>query len=108
MRGRRSFWGQDDNTFHPPWSWLEAPCLENLRHPFSPEDHGRGPHVDLSGGGYGRDLVEGPFHDGRKARIHLCLVPEEPLEVLHPFEVRDDYTAGVGEYVGADDDALWG
>ena len=37
--------------------------------------------------------------------VDLFLLPEEGLQVLHPFEVRDDDAARVGEYVRDDEHA---
>src|ERR1017187_3238703 len=54
------------------------------------------------------DRAEAIHHDFFEARVHQFLVPEKPLAVLHPFEVRDGDAAGIGQNVGNDKDLLVG
>ena len=40
------------------------------------------------------------FKDAVEFAHHLALVPEEALQILHPFEVGDDHAACIAENVG--------
>ena len=51
------------------------------------------------------DLLVAPGHHLAQPRVHLTGTPEVRLDVLHPFEVRDDNTAGIGEDVRQDEHA---
>src|SRR5450755_994622 len=50
-------------------------------------------------------LREGLLEDFLETDVDLVLFPEQGLEILHPFEVRDGDATGVGQDVGHDRDA---
>ena len=51
-------------------------------------------------------FAEGALHDDLELFVDLAFFPEKILQVLHPLEVADGDTAGVGQDVGNDEDAL--
>src|SRR4029077_14849560 len=61
-------------------------------------------HVDALVDRGVEDLVEGPRDEGGQLGVDRLLFPEEGLQVLHPLEVRDNHSAGVGDDVRDDED----
>ena len=49
-------------------------------------------------------VVEGAIEDLIFAPRHLLFLPEQLLQVLHPFEIADDDAAGIAEDVGNHED----
>ena len=54
------------------------------------------------------DLVEGFDYNLFERAVYLVFLPCKGLNVLHPFEIRNDNAAGVREYVGNNYNALFG
>ena len=55
---------------------------------------------DLVGVGPLHHGVESAIEDGVFAPRHFLFLPEQLLQVLHPFEVADHDAAGIAENVG--------
>src|SRR5215813_7657953 len=41
------------------------------------------------------DLLEAANHDFFQLIIDFCLTPEQPLQVLHPLKIRNNYAPGI-------------
>ena len=54
------------------------------------------------------DVVEARHHNLFQLLVHLLLVPEIALPVLHPFEIRNSNAAGIGQNIGNHKDLLLG
>src|SRR5262249_39748645 len=72
------------------------------------DDVGRAAEVDLALLVDREDLLPGLFHALPELAVHLLLVPEELLEVLHPLQVRHGDAAVVDQDVRRHDDAALG
>src|SRR6266436_8248349 len=72
------------------------------------ENHGAGArrHVMLAHGVH--HFVEGTHHDLPQALVYFLAIPEEAFLVLHPLEIADRDTAGVGQDVWENGDAAPG
>ena len=68
------------------------------------EAEGGEAHAGFAFAAEGEGLGEGLLEDAVELAHDFAFVPEEALEVLHPFEVADDDTASVAEDVGDDED----
>ena len=58
---------------------------------------------------FGRKMkcaLKGGRNDVLQPILDVCRAPEKSLKILHPFEVRDDDTAGVREDIGDHEDAF--
>src|SRR5207248_2458046 len=51
-------------------------------------------------------VVERANHNFLELTVHVVLIPEQLLQVLHPLEIRDGYAAGVGQNVGNNEHAF--
>ena len=51
-------------------------------------------------------FVEAVLHDIFEPLVDLTLAPEETLAVLHPLEITDGDTAGIGQDIGNDEDTF--
>src|SRR6266851_4699286 len=69
------------------------------------EQIGAHAQVGLLLGGFTLHSMESTRHDGFEPVIDFVFGPEEALQVLHPLEVTDGDTTGIGHDVGDDCDA---
>ena len=53
-----------------------------------------------------KGAVKGRPDNVLQSILDICGAPEEALEVLHPFEVRNDDTAGIRKNIGDHEDAV--
>src|SRR5262245_23177638 len=72
-------------------------------HLVHPEAERREPVGQVPLSGLGPDSAEGLEHQLPELGVHLLLVPEVLLQVLHPLEVADRHAAGVAEDVRDDE-----
>src|SRR5713101_622795 len=87
-----------------PRLWVYPSHRCRVGHPLHRQRVRGEPHVDALVDRGVEDLVEGPRYDVVQLRVDLLLLPEERLQVLHPFEVRDDHAPRVGDDVGHHED----
>src|SRR6478672_12842891 len=91
-----------------PDSWVDAARFQRARDFVDPGDERRLPQGDAL---FVRKLphaVERVAELVGEARANLVARPEEPAEILDPFEVGDGHAAGVREHVREDEDAPLG
>src|SRR5712692_3455769 len=87
-----------------PRLWIDSPDCRCVRHALYRQRVSREAHVDALVDRGVEDLVERPRDHMVQLGVDLLFLPEEGLQVLHPFEVGHDHAAGVGDDVGHDED----
>ena len=89
-------------------SWLssrEQPAhLLGLMHALDAQTQRSKAHADIAFTAEIQSLHKGLLQDAVEFAHHLALVPEEALQILHPFKVGNDHTAGIAENVGDHED----
>src|ERR1051325_9647034 len=91
--------GRTLGTVAPATLWVDAANRRGVGDPLHRERVSRRTHVDVFVHRRVEDLVERPRDHVVQLGVDLLLFPEEGLQVLHPLEVGDDHTSGVGDDV---------
>jgi len=87
---------------------VNAALADGDSHPINGQHIGSNAVVDVVGLGIADHILEAVAQDGLQLLVDDGFFPEISLAILHPLKITGCHAAGVGQYIGHDEDALLG